>query len=82
MSGSTDSLFGTTSTGRYRTSHEAAKEAGVTYRQLDYWVRQGYVVSAKEAAGSGTQRRWTDEDVARLVEIREAFEHLQAVLRG
>src|SRR5262245_55114017 len=82
MTGSTGSLFGTTTTGRFRTSHEAAKEAGITYRQLDYWVRQGYVVSAREARGSGSQRKWSDEDIARLIEIRDAFDHLQAVLHA
>jgi hypothetical protein len=44
--------------------------AGITYRQLDYWARQGLVVpSITEAHGSGTQRRYSRCDVvcARVV---------------
>lgn len=39
--------------------------AGVSYRQLDYWTRTDLVVpSGSPANGSGSQRRWTAEDVA------------------
>lgn len=44
--------------------------AGITYRQLDYWARQGLVVpSISEAHGPGTQRRYSRVDVvcARVV---------------
>ncbi len=36
----------------------------ITYRQLDYWVRQGYVTpSISNGNGSGTPRRWSEADV-------------------
>jgi DNA-binding transcriptional MerR regulator len=41
---------------------------GITYRQLDYWARTGLVRPSIETAyGSGTQRRYSFED---LVELR------------
>lgn len=42
----------------------AAERAGITYRQLDYWLRTGVCRSAVEANGSGSRRRLTDRDVA------------------
>ncbi len=42
--------------------------AGVTYRQLDYWIRTGLVVSSvAEASGSGSKRIFSYRD---LLEIR------------
>lgn len=41
---------------------------GVTYRQLDYWTRQGWVRPEVEAAGSGYARAW-HPDEARVVAI-------------
>lgn len=35
----------------------------VTYRQLDYWDRRGVLVPEVEAAGSGTQRVYSFEDM-------------------
>ena len=36
---------------------EAAKAAGITYRQLDYWARTELVVpTVRDASGSGSQR--------------------------
>jgi DNA-binding transcriptional MerR regulator len=45
----------------------AAKLAGITYRQLDYWARQNYVrPSLEDARGSGTQRLYTFQDLLKL----------------
>jgi DNA-binding transcriptional MerR regulator len=45
----------------------AAKVAGITYRQLDYWARQNYVrPSLEDARGSGTQRLYSFEDLLKL----------------
>lgn len=38
---------------------EVVEQTGASYRQLDYWARQGVLVPAVEAAGSGTARRYT-----------------------
>ena len=45
----------------------AAKVAGITYRQLDYWARQDYVrPSLHDANGSGSQRLYSFEDLLKL----------------
>lgn len=45
---------------------EAADLAGVTYRQLDYWVRVEALVPEVEARGSGSRRRFTLDQVVVL----------------
>jgi len=44
---------------------EVCARTGVTYRQLDYWCRTGYMPD-HEGYGSGSVRQWTEEDVAYL----------------
>jgi len=44
----------------------AAREAGVTFRQADYWVRAGVIAPTVEARGSGNARGWCEDDVALL----------------
>lgn len=44
-----------TTTGGWTTAQTAAA-AQVTYRQLDYWVAQGWVPSSEAHPGSGSQR--------------------------
>ena len=48
---------------------EGAPLDGVTYRQLDFWVRRGYLRPEHEAPGCGGNRKWTEEEcrVARLM---------------
>lgn len=50
------------------TSAEACNAAGISYRQLDYWTRSGYVtpVGGNATPGSGARRRWTTQHVAVL----------------
>lgn len=44
---------------------EAAAAAGLSYRQLDYWLRAGVLRSSITAAdGSGSRRRFSEADVA------------------
>lgn len=41
-----------------------ADELGVTYRQLDYWTRKGYLLPTMTSGrGSGHRRTWPDEEV-------------------
>jgi len=45
-------------------SLEVCARSGLTYRQLDYWVRAGVIKpSLRRAEGSGTYRLWSAEDV-------------------
>lgn len=41
-----------------------AKRAGITYRQLDFWTRSGYITMTRSAAGSGSQRVFSESEVA------------------
>jgi DNA-binding transcriptional MerR regulator len=55
-------------------STQVCEIAGVTYRQLDYWTRTGIVAPSVQAArGSGTCRRYSDDDVAKLRSIVETL---------
>lgn len=47
-------------------SHSACASAGITYRQLDYWIRAQAITPTGAAKGSGSRRTWSGEDVARL----------------
>lgn len=49
--------------GRWRAA-DVAEAAGITYRQLDYWLRIGLVTSvAEERPGSGGRRQFTRREV-------------------
>lgn len=45
------------------TSEDVCTTARISYRQLDYWVRKGYVKPFAMVAGSGTHREFTEEEV-------------------
>jgi hypothetical protein len=46
---------------------EAADAAGITYRQLDYWARRGWVTPSVEAGlGRAGRRLYSPEDVVLL----------------
>lgn len=43
---------------------EAAKAAGVTYRQLDYWTRRGYLAARpRRGIGSGYNREYLPSEI-------------------
>jgi DNA-binding transcriptional MerR regulator len=53
----------------------AAKLAGITYRQLDYWARQNYVrPSLEDAKGSGSQRLYTFRDLLKLKVMKQLLD--------
>lgn len=59
-------------------STEVCRQAGVTYRQLDYWVRKGYVTpSLAVATGSGTHRRFSLDDLHDVLEHKKARDWLR-----
>ena len=50
---------------------QTCKIVDITYRQLDYWTRTGLVVpSIQAAAGSGTQRLYSFNDLLQLKVIK------------
>lgn len=53
----------------------AARAAGITYRQLDYWARTGLVgPSIREAHGSGTQRLYSFRDILVLKIVKRLLD--------
>lgn len=48
---------------------EACHQAGVRFRQVDYWDRQGAITPTAKASGSGSRRLWNRQDVAMLAAI-------------
>lgn len=71
---------------------KTAEIVGITYRQLDYWARTGLVrPSLADAAGSGSRRQYSYQDLVelrmirnllgagiKLENVRAAFEYLRA----
>ena len=74
---------------------EVCRIVQITYRQLDYWARTDLVVpSIRDAAGSGTQRLYSFQDLVTLrvikslidtgislQRVRTAVEHLRSMGR-
>lgn len=53
----------------------AARAAGITYRQLDYWARTGLVEpTVREAAGSGSQRLYGFRDILVLKLVKRLLD--------
>ncbi len=51
------------------------KIAGITYRQLDYWAREGLVrPSLAEATGSGSRRRYSYGDLVMLRAVKRLLD--------
>lgn len=50
---------------------DAARAAGISYRQLDYWITSGYVRLADANPGSGVQRELPSSQVAILVRMAD-----------
>lgn len=53
----------------------AAKAAGISYRQLDYWARTGLVTpSVQDATGSGSQRLYNFQDILVLKLVKRLLD--------
>jgi DNA-binding transcriptional MerR regulator len=50
---------------------EVAKITGVTYRQLDYWVRCGWIPGIG-CPGSGGRRQWGPGDISIVLQLKAA----------
>lgn len=62
------------------TSKELCELAGVTYRQLNYWVGKGWVTCERKGTGSGHWIKYPLESIAEVVALREASERRRAPL--
>lgn len=67
---------------------ELAGHAGVTYRQVDHWTRQGWIRSESGPGGSGHQREYSPAEVraatwmARLTRAGFAPSAASRIVRG
>jgi hypothetical protein len=60
---------------------EAARLAGITYRKVDYWCRQGVLGEEhRRPIGSGQHRRLTALDVTALRAIERVSQELAALI--
>lgn len=51
-------------------SQDVVELCGITYRQLDYWIRQKYVTpEIQQASGSGTARIFSRKDMNTLAVV-------------
>lgn len=58
----------------WATSIELVEEAGITYRQCDYWCRTGLLHHLDDLHGAGTTRRFAQDQVERAHLIRVLLE--------
>lgn len=59
---------------RFRRPVTVPSVPGVSYRQLDYWVRQGYLHPEHEG-GTGKARIWSDDELAVLRRMADLVQH-------
>ena len=55
------------------TTVEVCRTIGITFRQADYWIRAGVLAPLHAGEGSGTVRRWTPDDVAEAILLRDVI---------
>ena len=54
---------------------QVCRMVGITYRQLDYWARTGFMVpSLQQAKGSGSQRLYSFADLVQLKVIKRLLD--------
>lgn len=61
MTMTTDDIPAQSTEPRVILASEVCRRAGVTYRQLDYWARRGFIPDTGK--GSGVPRQFTEADV-------------------
>ncbi|MGE0141325.1 MAG: MerR family transcriptional regulator [Ilumatobacteraceae bacterium] len=65
-----------TTTDELATVETFMRDAGITYRMLDYWTTQGHLIAvAEQNPGSGAHRQWEQRELdiaCVMVRLREA----------
>lgn len=51
------------------TTRELAQASGATARQLDYWIRRGYLIPATLGHGTGRCHEWHPNQVAAAIAL-------------
>lgn len=52
-------------------------EGRITYRQLDYWIRNGWVTVSGPADGSGSRRRLTEAEALAVADLVDEYERIK-----
>ena len=52
-------------------TEEVERLSGSTFRQLDYWVHQGYLPLNKPGRGSGSPRMWSADEATQAIAMGE-----------
>lgn len=47
-------------------TYDVCELTGASYRQVDFWTRTTPIFGRHVGGGSGSRRRWTDEEVQRI----------------
>jgi DNA-binding transcriptional MerR regulator len=55
-------------------SHEVAELAGISFRQLDHWIRQGWIRTETASGGSGSQRSFSQLEAKVAITAGELLE--------
>lgn len=63
-------------------SADVCQLAGITYRQLDYWVRTGRLVPSLPGDGSGSRRCWSLDDARKAIELGLTLDVARGLLRS
>lgn len=50
-------------------TQDVARKAGISYRQLDYWLRNGVVEIKDPTPGNGVARTFTEDEVADIIAL-------------
>lgn len=61
------------------TAPEVLRLTGLTYRQLDYWIRSGYIAPSQRDVGSGGRRRFTRDEVAAIIYVADHVRYVEAL---
>lgn len=57
---------------RHLTTGDVAELVGATFRQVDYWLRRGFIPAPNPTPGAGTPREWT-RDLVRCAAVIAAL---------
>lgn len=59
---------------------DACRLTGLTYRQLDWWIRQGHICPEQRDPGSGHHRRFTRDDIMAIMYVADRVHHANRIL--
>lgn len=55
-------------------AHQVAEAAGISYRMLDYWLREGWIAEPeRDGSGSGYFREFSEHERERIVRVATEY---------